>query len=209
MAYGDNLQQVASDDFESGSISGSWTNGGGFGAMSVNSGDAIAGSAGAICLAARSSETFADAQYSQIISGGQTQGGTSAVVRKQAGTATAHYQGQGASFFSNWRILEIDSGGEDATLASSATNWALLTAGDMIRMEAEGTTLRFGGDRTGSDIQYVTTTDATLTSGDPGISAIGAATTNNRIESWTGGDISAAGGTLRRGGSLGLLGVGR
>jgi hypothetical protein len=190
MAYGDSLSPVASDAFTS--IGGDWEQGpGNFNPMSVTGGDAHPTSAGSQAAIRRITETFADDQYSQAISGGQTQG-LSGVVVRMAAAGNACYIGTSRQFDSNWTLMEYNTSGPPtgfALIASNATNWALLVDGDMIRMEAEGTELRFGSDRTGTDFERINTTDATLTTGDVGIYGLGGVGTNNRFDSWEGGDI--------------------
>jgi hypothetical protein len=195
MAYGDSLSPVASDAFTS--IGGDWEQGpGNFNPMSVTGGDAHPTSGGSQSAIRRITETFADDQYSQAISGGQTQG-LSGVVVRMAAAGNACYIGTSRQFDSNWTLMEYNTSGPPtgfSLIASNATNWALLADGDMIRMEAEGTELRFGSDRTGTDFERINTTDATLTTGDVGIYGLGAVGTNNRFDSWEGGDISAEAG---------------
>ena len=76
-------------------------------------------------------------------------------------------------------IDEVDSGFSFSTLASTSTNYHDLEAGDTATIEAEGTTLRLGTNDGGAgDTQRVTTTDNTITSGDPGGTIFVANTSN-------------------------------
>ena len=68
------------------------------------------------------------------------------------------------------------------------------SAGDIATIEVEGTTIRFGSDAGGSDVQKATATDNTITSGDPGVvfSIDQGEEADGQVTAWSGGDISAA-----------------
>jgi hypothetical protein len=199
MAYGDNRQTVASDTFDS-SINGTnWENGGGdWGTFSwVTGGYIQPATANADCALRRSVGTYNADQWAQVVAqvhSGSTNAWMGAAVRMQAGTNESAYIGYSVTTDQIYTIYETDSGMGFTELANSTTNWAALSAGDTLTTEVEGTTIRLGDDR-GTDTQRLTTTDATLSSGNPGIQCYTElATSDLRITAWEGGDIAAGGG---------------
>jgi len=199
MAYGDNRTSVATDTFDS-EISASWENGGGdWGTFDwVTGGHVQISTSGATGAIRRNSEAFADDQYSKVTVNAQTTGGSwiGAAVRMQAGTDESAYVGYADGDNTLFAIYEVSSAFGFTSLAdTSGTGDIPLSAGETLTLEAEGTTLRFGSDADGADGQEVSTTDATLASGDPGASIYTTDVVSTRITAWEGGDIGAAGAT--------------
>lgn len=198
MAYGDNRSEVFNDTFDS-SIDGNYENGGGdWDPLVWATGGVIQASAGAFASCAiRRTTTVNDDQYCQVVSA--TQSGdtyTACIVRMAAGTDESSYIGYSAHFESNYQIWESDSAFGFNLLASTATGWGALLSGEILTMEAEGSTLRLGDNNSGSDTEYLTTTDATISSGSIGchLSVSTGAEANAEITQLIGGNISAGGG---------------
>lgn len=194
MAYGDSRTEVASDTFDS-SISADWENGGGsWTAFSWVTGghiDPVASSVEAGMR--RQTETFADDQYSiTTVQSVGSQDYVGAATRMQAGTDESAYVGVSEGINSRYAIYEVDSTFTFNLLANTATGWAALSAGQTCTVENEGTTIRLGDNR-GTDTERLTTTDATITSGDAGLASV-IINGNGRLTAWSGGDIGAAGG---------------
>lgn len=93
-------------------------------------------------------------------------------------------------------IYETSSALGFTTLTSGAWGSAPSATGDIVTLEAEGTTLRMGTAEGGADTQRITTTDATLSGAT--YTTVGlymyceTANTNAQITAWEGGSIGAA-----------------
>lgn len=202
MAYGDNRSAVASDTFDA-SISASWTAGEGAwdnivwatgGHFTVG----VAGSGFGSSLR-RNTGTYANNGYSSITI--QTLSGAAhnqigAIVRKQASTAGYYGVVSSNSIYDaqRYELFELDGSNGYTLLTASGTPGAF-SAGNTVTLEAEGTTLRLGTNEGSGDTQRLTTTDATLSSGWPGIAAVAdTAATQCQGTAWEGGDITAGGG---------------
>jgi hypothetical protein len=99
------------------------------------------------------------------------------------------YHGRANAVGTVFQIV-VHVAGTPTTIASDtdATNIPM-AAGETLTLEVEGTTLRLGSSASGSDIQELTVTNASLTTGRPGINLAGSGE-NNLITAWEGGDIS-------------------
>jgi hypothetical protein len=106
------------------------------------------------------------------------------------GVWTTDPAGDGHQF----RIFEVDNSFTFTDLASSGTDQDNPTQGDILTTEVEGTTIRMGDDINGSDAQRVTTTDATVPSGRPGlvVFTFSGDEQSCNMTTWEGGNISAA-----------------
>lgn len=217
MAYGQNRTVVATTSFESSynaervqrasdtfdsSISASWTNGDGdWGALQWVSGGHIEPAVVDVdCGIRRTGEAYGGDQYSKMVMQEQNPvGGASSwlgvYVRGQSGANESAYLGTlGSGPVDEYQICEIDSafGFTVLTSLSDPGSDLPISAGDTATMEAEGSTLRLGCDAGGSDVQKLTTTDATLTSGAPGINLFRSGSAVSRATSWEGGTINAS-----------------
>lgn len=129
-----------------------------------------------------SADTFQNDQYSQCVVAG-TLGGDNMgpTVRNQA-TGTKRYEYDGG-VSSGQTLYYYDGATGWNTLASSGG----ITNGDTLRLEVTGTSLvcKDNGSQT------LTATDATLSSGAPGMHANPQFTTNCNMDDWLGGPITA------------------
>lgn len=196
MAYGDNRSEVAADTFNS-SIGAAWTNPhGGHSACAWATGGFVQPTVtgGVNNQMRRNTGTYDDNQYSRVtIQATDTNSILGPAVRCQTGAGDgSSYNGVADAVVNNeWAIYEVDAGETATRLAGSTTGYAFPTAGAILTTEAEGSTLRFGED-SGGDQQRVTTTDATLSGGIPGVTLAAITTVaNSRITAWSGGSISA------------------
>ena len=196
MAYGDNRSEVASDTFDS-SISASWDNGyGDYETLSwVTGGHVEPSAAFGEPGMRRNTGTYADDQYSRITINAFSSSASEiwAMARCASGaTDESCYAAVNTANGSQHAINEINSSLGITTLTSSNTDPDNPGSGDILTCECEGTTIRSGDTMNGGDAQRLTTTDATLTGGRPGLLAFTAgATSATRITAWSGGDISA------------------
>lgn len=196
-AYGDNRQEQATDGFDAG-IGGDWANG--EGVYGTWTGTGVIEPTNVLETARLRYDTTApaDEQYTTVTV--QTLSGTdlnalSAVCRQQSGTNEAAYDGGvqsdtgGAD--AKYVIQEWDSDGNSTNLATTGTPGAL-SAGETITFEAEGTALRLGTDEGAGDTERTSATDATLGSGDWGISGFALSTEARcQVTAWAGGNIVA------------------
>lgn len=125
-----------------------------------------------------SNDQYAEAKLAQVGSAGQRIG---VCVRAGAGNAYAFVTD--GTFYIFYKLS-----GYSYTLLAQAVR--AVSAGDVIRLEASGTTLT--AKHNGATV--ATVTDSTLSSGQPGIAAIGEATsgTYTLLDDWVGDDLSAA-----------------
>ncbi|OHA56554.1 MAG: hypothetical protein A2441_02165 [Candidatus Veblenbacteria bacterium RIFOXYC2_FULL_42_11] len=150
-----------------------------------NSSDFGGGSTNVRCLATWTAATFGNDQFSEItITSFTTNDQVAAVVRLSNGDNFYALVSDGASF-----LLREFVGGSGATLVDLSTPYPV--AGDTIRLEAEGSTLR--AYRNGS--LRGTTTDTSFTSGANGAYTFRADQgPTSRIEYWHGGSLNVQGG---------------
>lgn len=188
MAYGDNRNQVATDDFSTDPFTSRWANGeGDWANMSWTGSDYVEPSGGSDCAMRRNnSETYEDDQYSTITAQSAIDSGAygGPTCRMQSGTDESAYVSYIDSGTPEYSIWETTAAFGFTRLAGTGT--PSVGAGDTVTLEAEGTTLRLGSNETGTDTQRVTTTDNTITSGDPGIAG---SFTQFESDSWAGGSI--------------------
>jgi hypothetical protein len=197
MAYGDSRTSVATDSL--GDIGSSdWQNGEDEWATFEQITSAVECTADNTDTGARrDTETFDDDQFCIItIQAAHATGdsGLAPWVRGQGGAGDAScYLGLSNDWNSEYELQETNTDLSTFTnLASTGTGWAGLSSGDTLTIEAEGTTLRLGDDR-GTDTQRLTTTDNTLTSGNPGMHMWeGIEIEDTQISAWEAGDIGGA-----------------
>ncbi len=205
MAYTDNRSEVSSDAFPS-SIDSDWDNSNEWGAFqwfAAAGGFLNPVSGNTDTLMFQNTGTYDTDQYStsevHTVTYGPTPHPYGAAVRNQGGTDTACYVGcyvaDSNAPDSYWCIYEADADAALTELTTAAPSTETgLAAGDTVTCEAEGTTIRVGGDIagiTGGDQEGTNTTDATVSGGRPGIYVYQPNTC--RVNAWAGGDIEAAG----------------
>lgn len=144
----------------------------------------------------RNSESFADDQYSIVTIQTLTTGSDwiAANVRMQSGTDESAYVGYYENENDEYNITEFTAAFGQSTVASTANSGAALSPGDTITLECEGITLRMGTNEGAGDTERLNTSDATITSGDPGLDFYEQDTTE--ITAWSGGDIGGDSQTL-------------
>lgn len=194
---------VASDTFDS-AISANWANGeGDYDPWAWASGGVIEPDNANIDSALRyNAGTFAANQYSQITIASHTDTSISVLgarVRCATGTNESGYVGNviSAGAPHKYEILEIDSGFGFTELAATGTA-APVPANTVLTLEADdaGTNnLRLYTDEGSGEALRLQATDATLTSGWPGISCyVEPSPADGQVTAWEGGDIVADGG---------------
>lgn len=219
MAYGDNRRQVASALFSNaygvdrvpvarcgfgGGISGDWSNGtDDWAAFSASGGTVRPTNAFEDALLEYTGVTLSGAQYSKVIvethsaSGGQAYAQMGVVVRHQGGTDTRCYvgyasTGPGMPSGDEWSIQETTDAPLSWSQLTNSLAAANLASGDTLTLEADGSALRLGSNRSGSDVQIVSTTDVTLTAGNPGVQNYEDPDTGTAVSeanAWEGGNI--------------------
>jgi hypothetical protein len=125
-----------------------------------------------------SNDQYAEAKITQVGSATQRMG---VAVRAGAGSAYVFLVGSG-----EWFLAKLVSFGYVGLTSGSLT----LTANDVIRLEASGTTIT--AKQNGSTISTVT--DASHASGNPGVCGDGSAAsgTYTLLDDWVGDDLTAA-----------------
>jgi hypothetical protein len=108
-----------------------------------------------------------------------------------SGGTASHYHFVGDSADASY--LNVVVNGEVTTLASAAA----FSAGDRVRLEAEGSTIR--AFRNGTQVASVS--NSALSSGQVGVAASGSGT-GSRIDRWAGGDLYVSGGGGGGGGMI-------
>lgn len=176
MAYGDNRQLIATDTFDTELNLTNWSAYPAFTAFTWQDlGDGeIDGDSTNNCIRwDGNSFSGYDDQWASVkigtVVGTNTAHGVA--LRLQAGDNEAHYRVYNAMNSNYWAIWEYFDGGSYSLLSSNGGGHTDLVSGDTVFGEVEGTTIRVGDDSVsqGTDVQRDTTTDATLTSGQPGI----------------------------------------
>ena len=195
MAYGENRTSVATDTFDT-EISANWDNGpADWGTLAFVAGGHISPTSSATDAAIRwNANSFNSNQYSKVTVQAHTSGGTSAIigatVRMAAGsTDESSYLGYAEQ--AQYSIYEVDSVFGFGLLASSADASLPMTVGETLTIEVEGTNFRLGSSASGSDIEELTSSDGTISSGIAGVTLYenGA---NAEVTAWEGGDIGQA-----------------
>jgi hypothetical protein len=111
----------------------------------------------------------------------------------QAGTDESAYIAYIDSDVDEYTIYETNSAFSFGLLNNVAWSTHPAETGDTVSIEVEGTDIRLGTAEGGADTERLTTTDATITGGDPGLSLFANAdVANSQITSWLAGDIGAA-----------------
>jgi len=193
MAYGDGRAVVAFDTFDA-SIDGNWENGGGdWVAMEWQAGGDIRSTGIGNNGMRRNNETFDDDQFSTVtIDLALTSGNWyAAQCRMAAGTDETCYIGYTEIDGTAYRLYKVNSSFSFTEIGSgTTTGWANPAIGDTLTLEVEGTTLRVGDNR-GTDTERYSQTDATISSGDPGLGGYSTGVGNVRYSAWIGGNITA------------------
>lgn len=163
------------------------------GAFGVYSNSLVGGSPSNVSLARRVADTYPNDQYAQGVIAEMTGSPEIGVgIRIQAGGNGYYYQcGAG------WRALVKIVGGTTTELGSTSN--AGCAVSDVIRIEAEGTTIRVfrnGVPDTGLGTSGVAN-DATFSSGSAGVYAWSAATTV-RLDDWEAGALATPPTTRKR-----------
>ena len=177
MAYGDDRNELATDAFTDDPFSSRFENGGGsWSAMAYDGTPDVvqAGSAYNHTTARRDTgEDWTEDQYVTVTFEGATtwQHELGCCVRMKSGTDESAYVGiTQLTGLDDYEIWEMDSAFSFNMLATASPAIDTYAAGDTMTMECEGTALRFGSNESGGgDTQRVSTTDATITAGDPGM----------------------------------------
>lgn len=194
MAYGDNRNQVATDDFNSG-ISGDWENGGGDWASFTATSSQISTSSGLSTGLRRSaagesydiSGTYDQYSITEVGNLGSGSDFYGAAARMQPGTDESAYVVYFEDATPEYAIYEYNSAFGFSRLTGSSHS-TTIAVGDKITIECEGSTIRFGCDNPTSDTERTSTTDTTLTDGRPGCVAF-RGSTDIRLDNWEGGKI--------------------
>jgi len=195
VAYGDNRSELASDTFDS-SIDGNWAVGeGDWDNMQWLTGGHVEPIGNTSCAMRRSGETYADDQYSILTINAMTTNSdwVAATVRMASGVDESAYVCYYDTELNEYSIYEFDSAFGATLLNSVANDTTALQAGDTLTAEVEGITIRLGTNEGSGDGQRLTTTDTTITSGDPGMH-IFQGLNESSITAWSGGDIGAGAG---------------
>ena len=192
MAYGDRINPVT-DDFSTDPFAARWTNGYGDWATLTWAGtDYVVGAGGDAGCRRDNEGAYPNNQYSKgTCQNTDTSGWRGVAVRMQNSTTDescyVYYAAEGTG--TSTGIWEVTSAFGFTELASGST--AAPTIGEIYVCEVEGTTIRGGSNQSGSDIQELSTTDATIASGRPGIAVFD---TGAQVDAWEGGEIGVAAG---------------
>lgn len=187
---------VAADSFASG-LGGSWTNGiSPFSALATGTGIVLPSAVGPACVAGYSGASFAARQYSAIVSAGLAAGDSAIgpIVNWQGGASAACYigivyalNGGGAKY----TIARYDAAGTRTNLAFGPETGGALSAGVVVELESDNGRLSLISNESGQRVVRVTTYDATLTGGSPGVYAYSAVSaTSAQVDAWEGGNLS-------------------
>jgi hypothetical protein len=140
---------------------------------------------------ARRAGTFTDNQYAQCVLRNLNAANSTSFASPRVGVAVRNGSASSGTFYillvwSDWFLLSKRISFSSTDLRSASGTF---TNGDSLRLEVEGTTLRCL--KNGS--QFYTTTDAGISSGNPGI----ASSTNSNgsaasMDDWEGGDLVTA-----------------
>lgn len=210
MAYGDNRNQVASDDFNSGINTSNWGNGEGqwnnFAAVSNQIETTNPGSQSAGLRRIASGESYdiggAYDQYSIVEIGNLGSGsdfyGTCVRMADAAAGDESCYACYVEDFTPEYAIYEVSSAFQFNRIAGTSAAGITLAVGDKITAEAEGaspTVIRCGCDNPTSDQERVSNTDSTspFTTGTVGCTAL-RGSANIRLDNWVGGTIGVLAG---------------
>jgi hypothetical protein len=192
--------QVAADDFAT-SISASWTQGeGDTGTLSWASGGIIQSSAtgNQQDRIRRNTGSYGNDQYSAITvtNANSSNGcGLGVFTRAQASATdeTSYFGGWFSPVYGQGKlfIVETNSSFGETILASTGTGG--IAAGSTIVLENEGTALRLYTNEGAGETLRTSTTDATITSGWPGICTwADSNVTDAQITDWAGGNLTSA-----------------
>lgn len=158
--------------------------------------------------AVRYGNTFADNQYSQFtlitLTGGSSgsDAGIGPALRAASGARTYYRILINAAATNNTFIAKMVGG--SYTILSGSDDTVAWAASDVVRGEAEGTTIRL--KRNGGEVLSVT--DASIASGQAGLTYSSTITAAD-IDDWGGGDLVASAGASRSSSRVTLMGMGR
>lgn len=197
------MTALATDNFnraDAANLGANWTVGpGGAQTLGVTSNQCAVKASGADSRNYYSGIAWPNDQYSQAAALQAVD--YSAVDTRQSAAANSFY---GAAVFSafgpatNIELAKVVTG----SYTSLTSGTAAVALNDVIRCEAQGTTVRF----LVNGVQKLTTTDAALSSGNAGLMGTTSAGAEPTWEDWEGGDFSAGGAAVAH--RRGLLGVG-
>jgi hypothetical protein len=196
MAYGDNRNSVATDDFSTDPFAARWVNGDGdWNTFDWIGSDYIQPTATSVVDGMRrnNGEEFTADHYStitfQLAIPVSTITYVGSNVRMASGTDESAYGGDANENVNDHRILEHDAAFGETILANGG-GAVDLNAGDTLTTEVEGTTIRIGTNEGSGDTQRLSTTDATIADGEPGILMyVENPISNGQVDAWEGGSI--------------------
>jgi len=152
------------------------------GAFAINTNAVYPNSVGAECGAGWNADTFDNAQYAQGVLAAEVSVCIGPAVRVASDGTSDTYYG-----YYNGTYLFKQVTGSWAQLGSNGSNWSV---GDVIRLEADGTTItpKINGV---TDSAIGARTDTAIASGRAGICGW-SVNTGDRLDTWEGGNLSAA-----------------
>ena len=184
----DSFSQVASDDFNRTSAStlgANWTNDiGTFGVGSNATAYAATPGVGSQVLAHWSANSFNNRQYSEVklATISTTWQGSGPAIRASAAGGYVAY----AHETNKLSLMKLVAGSAGSVLCSTDTSPATVAAGDVIRIEADGTTITV--KRTsGTPATLITCTDSSYSTGAAGVGAYD--NLHGDLDDWTGGNL--------------------
>jgi hypothetical protein len=183
---------LASDTFnraDSGDLGTNWTQVPSEFSFSISGNSAIPGNLGQDCTERYSGLTWPDDQYSQCVLTPSTTGGAAnegiGVCLRAASADQTYYRitADDTSASNNLSLQKMVAG----AFTSVWTRSLAITAGDILRAEAQGTTVRvyINGVQLGAD-----TTDGSIASGSAGVS-YSSQTGACSVDDWEGGDFAS------------------
>lgn len=178
--------QVASDNFNIVFLGGdNWTDDiGAFGIINNTAYAAIPGAASQV-LAHWSANSFNDRQYSQaaMVTVSSTWQGSGPAIRVSAAGGYVAY----AWGTNNLSLVKMVAGSSSSALCNSVTSpYVGVNAGDVIRIEADGSTITV--KRTsGTPATLITCTDSSYSTGSAGIGAMD--NMHGSLDGWSGGNL--------------------
>jgi hypothetical protein len=192
--------QVASDDFAS-SISASWTQGeGDTGTMSWAAGGIIQSTAtgNQQDRIRRNTGSYSNDQYSAITvtnADSSTGCGLGVFTRAQASATdeTSYFGGWFSPIYGLGKLFIVETNSSFGETILSSTGTGGIAAGSTIVLENEGTALRLYTNEGAGEALRTSTTDATITSGWPGICTwADIDVTDAQLTDWAGGNLTSA-----------------
>ncbi len=195
MSYGEKRQLDVSDTFDTEIEGANWENGPGDWDSYTHVGSGFINVTNSNSSSAMNYTGFnaANDQWAKTICNAQHSGSyLSAGSRTAGGTAEAVYTATAAAAESQYQIYEFLE-----AIGGGIIDWVSdggelpLTAGEYVVIENEGTTIRCGGNASGSDVEKVSTTDPTLTDGYITLGGYESDPADTDITAFEGGDLFA------------------